>query len=208
MPFAARLFGILIVVAGAVLTLVVYLAQRRFEPTAPWWVQVPVMAFFFVGCPGFGAAHLLFTRVRTDPDGLLIVRGLSKKKLLWSEIAAFGVHRMTMFGELVGPEGKSRTWRVDRQSPGTDPSLWVFYRDLDPANFLKRPVRWTHFTIPFHGWPYPAQRYLSELAELRDRLEALRQARSVPQPLSDPVGRLPSRAEPARPLVGSRLGRR
>lgn len=177
MPFAARLFGILMVVAGVVLTLVVYLAAYRFDPTYPWWIRVPVMAFFFVGPPALGAAKLWFTRVRTDPDGLLISDGLSKRKLPWSEIAAFGIVTMTEDAGLVGPRDRNST---------TPPFIWAFRNDFDPAH-PRSPVRWRNpsVSIPFHGWPlYPARRYLSELVELRDRLEALRQARSVPQPLS------------------------
>lgn len=81
MPFAARLFGILMVVAGALVSgQIVYAAEPRPEGIAQWFLLV-ALALTVVGFPALGgASYLLFTKVRTDPEGLVIVGWLSKEK--------------------------------------------------------------------------------------------------------------------------------
>lgn len=50
-----------------------------------------LVALAFVGLPGIWASYLLLTEVRTDREGLVVRGWFPKKKLLWSEIAGFGV---------------------------------------------------------------------------------------------------------------------
>jgi hypothetical protein len=139
--------------------------------------ELLVPSALFTVLAAWPAHYGLFTRVETDCEGIVLVHGLSERKILWNEIGSCQVHS--------DPFGAGAVCK----------QVWIFLWDYDPSDPFRQGLRgddrrerpaWDCLPNSLQ-WSYGGRRRIPEPSEVAARLEALRELRAASQGHPRPV---------------------